>query len=210
MKKDLVTTKKGYAQRKDVILNIHIARSLRERLLRGLPLLDYSNPKGNRFEWEEQGETKSIWVTRNTYDAWIRQGTAIPETGEVLQEYLAKSREEYKEKQREARRLRILENSEKAMEEMSEKVTATTVRKIKKVNEQGEMVVVGEIEETTDKPEVRAKIVTFASERLNSKIYGNKSEVKNSHLVFSLGDLRMVRDTHESLQNNVIPEKTTS
>jgi hypothetical protein len=210
MKKDLVITKKGLPQRKDVVLNLHIAHKLRDRLLNGIPMLDYKHPKGSRFDWQEGGETKSVWVKPFHYDAWIRNGNAIPETGEILREFIDKAKAERREIVSAKRRMRILENSERAMEEMSNGVKAKKVRKIKKVNEQGEMVVVGEIEEIEDKPEVQAGMIRYATERLDSKNYGNKSEVKNSHLVFSLGDLRMVRDTHESLQNNVIPEKTTS
>lgn len=210
MKKDLVITKKGLPQRNDVVLNLHIAHRLRDRVLRGLPMFNWRDRKGTKFEWSEGGETKSVWVKSFHYDAWLRQGNAIPETGELLREFIDKAKAERSEIVSEARRLRILENSEKAIEDMSKGVKSVKVRKIKKVNEAGEMIVVGEIEDTEDKPEVQAGMIRFAVERLDSKNYGNKSEVKNSHLVFSLGDLRMVRDNHESLQNNVISEKTTS
>jgi hypothetical protein len=46
--------------------------------------------------------------------------------------------------------------------------------------------------------EAKGKVLTFALERLRSDIYGSKSEVKNTHLVFSLADLQRMRENRNT------------
>lgn len=147
---------------------------------------------------KEDGTVEEIRFSARTYDSWIAREMVIPDTKQTLKELVEATRQKYlaiKEKKADEQRIR---QSERTLDYLLQlPIHDTKVERTIKRNKNGKL---EEVKRVTTKeisaPLVGAKVkgLTFTLERLNPQKYGEKGEVKHSHVIFSLADLRKHRE----------------
>jgi hypothetical protein len=172
-------------------LNSDLARAIMNMVLEGETFFNgKTSNKGSVDVILDTGKTQK--VARNTIDAWIKRGTIIPGTDVSFRDLWFETRNRRKEIVREERREQMLDESEKVLQKTLSVETNLPVRNIfgQTMVENGEIVK----KENHNLLRIKTDTAKFVAERLNSQYYGNKVETNNRHLVFSLAELRKMKE----------------
>lgn len=204
----------GVKQRSDVELTKDIAITIRNYIISGEPI--YSEKEPVTHTYEEDGEEKTIKLSRNQINMWCIRGNVIPDIGITLKEYVDKAREEYRNNLAEEKRKKLLEKVEENFIHTQNLRTSEAWRKpvpIYEMDEDGKMRIKGyKTELVTDEhgrpirrenPKllaVKMKNAEFIAERLNSEKYGKVDKLETKSLVFSLSDLRKAKEERDKIR----------
>jgi len=191
-----VYKKSGKVQRSDIRLTKDIATMLQAEVLKGKSLFSSK-------EIILRGQTERIVIKAKTLQMWIYRNAVIPETGEVLRDFLDQARAEYRSKEREKRQEEMVRNAEKRIGGIIAMPTKEpVVGMFGKITDKktGEVVM-------RENPHLVDKVLNaskFALERLDPGKYGKVDRSMNKHLVFSLADLaKAVEEDERQKQNEV-------
>lgn len=170
-------------QRAHCELNKEVATALMRFVLAGGNLY----PQEGFIEVElEDGKTET--VKRGTLNAWIYRNNVVPETGQTLRSLLDDARGKYRSMQREKRQEMMLLEAEAEMHRALRLRTSQPVIGMFGVvkDENGDIV----RKENPNLLKIKMDIAKFIAERLDPNRYAQQTNVKGSHLIFSLADLR--------------------
>lgn len=139
----------------------------------------------------------------NTLEMWITRRNVVPETGETLRDVLDKARETYRMEKYKAEQKQLLLDAQREIKRTlnlrTNLVARTMFGEVIK-NEDGSIV----RKENAQLLKVKMSTAHFVAERLDPETYGEKTQTKNEHLVFSLNDLRRAKqgNTEETEAQN--------
>lgn len=190
--------------RTGVTLTQDIARSIVQAILSGERYYSDKDRKVFIHVANSAGEVEEVVFSANTYDNWIKRETIVPDTPKTLKALIEEAREKRLAIQRKKNMKQRVLASERALDQLlALPIEYTRVDRVIKRDENGKL---KEIKRLTSKdisaPLVTAKIngLKFALERLDPENYGDKSEVKHAHVIFSLADLRKHREEAKKAQ----------
>lgn len=174
-------------QRSDVSLSKKVASALMQSILSGKSLF----PPSGKIEvmLQVEGGYKASILSSNTVNSWVKRGTIIPETGEVLRDVLDCARETYRTRKSEEKKKGMLLELEKQFHRTIRIKTNLPLhdRNGKVIQrEDGSLV----RRENAELLRVKLKTAMFLAERLMPEVYGKKVRVESVQPVFSLSELR--------------------
>ncbi|MFA5996954.1 MAG: hypothetical protein WC791_00535 [Candidatus Paceibacterota bacterium] len=178
-------------QRSDVSLSKEVASALMQLILSGKSLF----PPSGKIEVmvQVEGCYKACILSSNTVNSWVKRGTIIPETEEVLRDVLDRARETYRTRNNEEKKKRMLCELEKHFYRTIKLRTDIPLRdRSGKViqKEDGSLI----LQENPELLKVKMKTAMFLAERLMPEIYGKKDKVVSKQSVFSLSELRSAKE----------------
>lgn len=173
-------------QRSDISLDKRVASSLVQMVLAGQSIFTSAGAKGRVELTLEGGEV--VEIPRSTISNWIKRNNVVPETGETLRSILDKAREKLRASEREKRQNMMLNEAEKEMHRTLRIRTNVPVVGMFGVvkDENGNIV----RKEHSGLLKTKMETAKFLAERLDPNRYAQQTNVKGSHLIFSLADLR--------------------
>lgn len=181
-------------QRSDIALSLSIANALIEVVLSGQNLfpeggLQVSVP-------DSEGELIPLKISRGTLNSWITRRNTIPETGETLHAVLERAKEEYRVKNTELQKQKLIAEAKKRLHRAIKLRTSQVVRNMfgqVMTREDGSVV----RKENVALLKVQIDAIKFVLERLNPEVYG-KNQEKVVVNTFSLADLRREHNRQKS------------
>ena len=195
----------GDKQRIDVALTAEIANALVKKVLAGETMYP---EEGYMTVSIGEGETRRTEEVRvGTLTTWITRNVVIPGDGRTLRSALDEAREERKSIVREQRQKDIIENAEQGLAEL----VRIPIKSGKQIETRFRRDPVTGVYNATGKTEIefegvnpklaeaKIKALTFGLERLDAPKYASKSSVQNTHMVFSLSELRRVKERRDEL-----------
>lgn len=170
-------------QRSDVVLDKSITSALVQHIFSGNNLFG----KGTHLDLElENGER--IQLSKNTLNSWITRNNVIPETGQTLRNVLEDAKAKYRAKKREERQEKMLLQAEGEMHRtLNLRTNLPVVGMFGIVKDENGNIV---RRENSNLLKIKMDTAKFLAERLDPNRYAQQTNVKGSHLVFSLADLR--------------------
>lgn len=194
MRSAIVLKQNSSRQRGDVLLTKEIAGALVQRVLSGETLFP---PEGRLELITGSGEGERTFILScNTLHAWVKRGNVIPETGNELRVVLDRAREDYRTRKREELKDKLLEDAERELNRTLNIRSNIPVRdKFGKVmtNLDGSYV----RKENANLLRIKLDTAKYVAERLDSDTWGKAGKTENTHLVFSLSDLRRAKEERD-------------
>lgn len=195
-----ITTSEAIEKRVGVSLTQEVAHSIIKSILSGEKY--YYSDKNLIILREDnvrEGEiSRSYSFPRSTYDNWIFRNSIVPETGRTLKSMIEEAREKYAVIKRKKEIKQRVATSEKALDEiLALPIHYTSITRRMKRGVNDKMMEVGrETRKDISAPLVHAKtkLLSMALERLDPENYGKTEKTQNTHVVFSLADLRQHRE----------------